>query len=70
METELENLRRENSMLKDKLKKKNANKYKKVKRWRDNNREKYVAQKRESSRKGRKRGERKGRRQKKRQGKA
>ena len=42
METELEKLRLENIMLKEKLKKKNDNKVQQVKRWRENM---YVAQK-------------------------
>jgi len=45
METELEKLRLENEMLKAKLKKKRGNKVQQVKRWRENNRDKYVAQK-------------------------
>ena len=45
METELEKLRLENILLKEKLKKKNDNKVQQVKRWRENNRDMYVAQK-------------------------
>ena len=45
METELERLRNENATLKAKLKKKKRDKVKQVKRWREKNREKYIAQK-------------------------
>ena len=47
METEIEKLKREISTLKEKLKKKKGNKTKQVKRWRENHRELYKAQKKE-----------------------